>query len=95
MKQENLPIPFPQDLVQAKLNEYWDEQIKSSAETDSIFPLGENMDSLTACIALIEIETILNIEELPQTLIQQGGYKSKKEFSEQLTLSVRNHLSEE
>lgn len=94
MTQKDLPILFPEDLLRSRLGEYWDDQMESGTDTDNIFPLGENMDSFTACVALLEVEIILGITDLPQTLVQQGGYKSKDEFTEQLTLSVKKHLSE-
>jgi hypothetical protein len=71
MSQLMLPTLFPEADVKAKLAAFWDDQIGSVGMTTDPFSVGACLDSLTACIALLDIEEMLNIGDLPQTLVKK------------------------
>jgi len=49
------------------------------------------MDSVTACEALERLETLLGIELPSGDLIKRGGYDSKDQFVDELSVAVADY----
>lgn len=72
------------------LEKFWDKQMGDPSE-EPLFPVGSEMDSLTAVRVLLEVEEILGSKDLPQTLVRKGGYESKADFVDTLSANVAKH----
>jgi hypothetical protein len=79
--------------IQEKLSEFWDEQTVDGGDAGP-FGVGPLMDSLTTTFVLSTIEELVDVKDLPDGLVQRGGYQSKKEFMEVLGQRICNHLDE-
>ena len=79
--------------VKHALEAFWDAQVSPplSDSGSEVFSVGSEMDSLTAVAVLCELEVLLGIDNLPETLVKRGGYKTKQEFVELLSKSVVEH----
>lgn len=85
-------IAFPEKAVVATLEGFWDKQMGATS-VSPLFPLGPQMDSLTAVLVLISVESVLRVGELPQSLIKGGGYSSKDEFVQHLLQRLKKHVA--
>ncbi len=81
---------FPEvSLIQA-LGDFWDQQMGTvPANSDEIFSLGSEMDSLTAVVVLVEVSGQLPDVPLNESLIKKGGYKAKAEFVPHLMSGIK------
>ena len=88
-----LPGTYPEFEVRTALAAFWDRQMGGgNADVDS-FSGGGEMDSLTACLALLDVEDILHVEDLPQILVKRNGYKTKDDFVDHLNSRVKEFIS--
>lgn len=79
--------------VKKSLGDFWDEQMGGGLGEESPFPVGSGMDSVTATHVLLRVEVLLNVKDIPFTVIKKGGYESKEDFVDTLSTSLVNHLS--
>lgn len=84
--------PFPEASLKSMLDSFWDEQMGPPLGVGGgMFSLGDGLDSLTACTVIAAVEDIVGLSDMPETLVQKGGYKSKDEFREHLFKRVRSY----
>lgn len=82
---------YPDAAVHAALVSFWDEQMGASDGAVGMFSVGPALDSLTAVTVLVDLEGVVEIKDLPETLVKKGGYHSKEEFVEHLATGVREY----
>lgn len=85
---------FPEEAIRERLGEFWDAQVPG-AELAETFPLGPSLDSMTACVVLLDVESILDMSGLPQVLVKKGGYMTRDEFIDDLSASIKAYVLEE
>lgn len=96
---DTLPTVFPEVAVIEALKKFWAEETGSSTKTGSpfgapkkgggsVFDVRPELDSLRAVEVLLEVEKIIGIE-LPDTIVQLGGYNGYEEYMDQLIPSIR------
>jgi hypothetical protein len=75
---------FPTTRVRDVLDEFWDRECTApvviGSPSASVLDVGAELDSLTAVKVLLDLESILETNDLPETLIKRGGYSNKDEF---------------
>lgn len=82
-----------EEQIRSALSSFWGERaLPISEDPTSIDDLGLPVDSLTAVEVLIVLDAILG-KEIPNTVIQAGGYSSEAEFVDKLTKSVLDFAS--
>jgi acyl carrier protein len=81
--------------IEASLTKFWEERaLDVDDESESLADFVDELDSLTAVDALIEIEKIVDIEIDEGAVIRKGGYDSKQQFVEHLTAKVLKYVQE-
>ena len=82
--------------LKAALEQFWDERAlePTGGEPSSVEELLEPIESMTAVEVLLVLDKVVG-KELPNSLIQAGGYKTKGEFVEHLSAGVVSYLSAE
>lgn len=82
--------------IEANLLKFWEERsIEVDKDSESIDDFIDELDSLAAVDALIDIETITGMEIPEGSVIRRGGYDSKKQFIEHLTACVLKYVQEQ
>jgi len=77
------------------LAKFWDERaLATSDPADVVGDFVDEMDSLTAVDALIELEDITQVEIDEAAVIRKGGYDSRDQFIGDLTARVLKFLVE-
>ncbi len=84
-----LPGIYPETEAREKLSKFWDTQIEGAENPMDAFSPEAFMDSLTACVGLLDLEEVLGVTDLPQTLVQRDGYKSKDDFVNHLIAQTK------
>jgi hypothetical protein len=78
--------------IRAELEQFWSDQDPlAPPSTGTVDDLVAAMDSVTACEVLELLETLLGIELPSGDLIKRGGYDSKDQFVEELSLAVADY----
>ena len=81
--------------IDASLQKFWeDRSIEVDKNSESVDDFFDELDSLTAVDALIDIEVITGMEIPEGAVIRRGGYNSKKQFIEHLTARVLQYVQE-
>lgn len=78
--------------IEASLQEFWADRSINLEEADSVENFLDEVDSLTAVDALIEIEKITGIDIPEGYVIRRGGYDSQAQFVADLTGRVMNYV---
>lgn len=79
--------------IEESLQQFWDDRaINVDMDSESIDDFIDEIDSLTAVDALIDIERITGMEIPEGSVIRRGGYDTKKQFIEHLTASVLKYV---
>jgi len=80
--------------IKAALEQFWDEHALVPAEGGActVDELLEPIESMTAVEVLATLDKLVG-EQLPNTVIQAGGYKTKDEFVTELSAQVLSHLA--
>ena len=79
--------------IEESLQQFWnDRAINVDMDSESIDDFIDEIDSLTAVDALIDIERITGMEIPEGSVIRRGGYDTKKQFIEHLTASVLEYV---
>ena len=82
--------------IEESLQKFWaDRSIEVDKDSESIDDFIDELDSLTAVDALIDIETITEMEIPEGSVIRRGGYDSKRQFIEHLTARVLKYVQEQ
>jgi len=81
--------------IRVALEKFWEEQaISVDGESTSIDDLVAAMDSMTAVEALIDVEKIVGMDIPVGSVIRRGGYDTKEQFLDDLTVRVRKYVEE-
>lgn len=79
--------------IEESLQQFWDDRaINVNMDSESIDDFIDEIDSLTAVDALIDIERITGMDIPEGSVIRRGGYDTKKQFIEHLTASVLKYV---
>lgn len=79
--------------IEESLQQFWnDRAINVDMDSESIDDFIDEIDSLTAVDALIDIERITGMDIPEGSVIRRGGYDTKKQFIEHLTASVLKYV---
>jgi acyl carrier protein len=79
--------------IEESLQQFWDDRaINVDMDSESIDDFIDEIDSLTAVDAIIDIERITGMEIPEGEVIRRGGYDTKKQFIEHLTASVLKYV---
>jgi acyl carrier protein len=79
--------------IEASLQNFWKERsIEGDKDSESVDDFIDELDSLTAVEALIDIEKITGMDIPEGSVIRRGGYDSKNHFIEHLTASVLKYV---
>ena len=83
-----------QAAVQAALSAFWDENAIPAEEggASTVDELVGPVESMTAVGVLATVDEIVGFE-VPNSVIQVGGYQSKEEFVAHLTGNVMAHVT--
>lgn len=86
---------YPEHEVRTALEDFWDRTVDEDGAADLGLSPGIALDSLSATDVLLEIETVLGLkdQQLPEALVQSGGYDSKEEFVEHLASRIKACVS--
>jgi acyl carrier protein len=80
--------------IEATLAKFWDERALVTADqAETVDGFVDQMDSLTAIEALIELEKITQIEIDEGVVLRTGGYESREQFIGDLTERVLKFVS--
>lgn len=78
--------------IRAELEQFWADQDPLAPHgSGTVDDLVAEMDSVTACEALERLETLLGIELPSGDLIKRGGYDSKDQFVDELSVAVADY----
>jgi hypothetical protein len=82
--------------IQQALADFWDERALPSSfdGATTVEELVAPIESMTAVEVLATLDAIVD-DNLPNTVIQAGGYSSKEEFIEKLSEKVMSHIVRE
>lgn len=82
-------------LVQV-LEAFWDATVLPSAVTSSGIcqPLDSQLDSMSSCDVLSQLENIVGFELEPERVIRRGGYSSREQFVTELGEAVMKQVEE-
>ncbi|MBP6421654.1 MAG: hypothetical protein KA271_02060 [Propionivibrio sp.] len=82
--------------IETCLQQFWDSHsLAVDGASESVEGLIDPLDSLTAVDALIELEKIVDMELPEEHVIRRGGYDTKEQFIEDLTLRVLRYVVEQ
>lgn len=79
--------------IKKALQDFWDEQMGEGLGEPSPFPVDSGLDSVTATHVICEIEKLLGVKDIPQTVVRRGGYENRDDFVNSLHESLNKHLS--
>lgn len=80
--------------IEATLAKFWDERaLAAEGQAETVDGFVNEMDSLTAIEALIELEEITHIEIDEGAVLRTGGYDSREQFITDLTERVLKFVS--
>lgn len=79
--------------IRKALDAFWEERAITTEDGGSIVDaLVAPVESITAVEVLVELDKITG-KKIPNTVIQAGGYMTKKEFLDKLTAAVLKYIS--
>jgi len=82
-------------LLEAALDQFWEQNVIEAASEDgaSVDVMLIPLDSITACEALLGIESIVG-KTLPiEEIVKKGGYQSKEEFVSEVSEAVLQYVN--
>lgn len=81
--------------IEEALAKFWDERaLAADGPAEAVDAFVDQMDSLTAVDALIELEGITHTEIDEGAVIRKGGYESRGQFVGDLTARVLKFVAE-
>ena len=80
--------------IRAELEQFWvDQDPLAPPGSGTVDDLVAAMDSVTACEVLERLERLLGIELPSGDLIKRGGYDSKDQFVDELSVAVDEYVA--